>query len=126
MEFLVISRGQWDPDLSREQIQAAIDRFYAWHGRMVDDGRMRLGQRLARDAKLVTRQRVIDGPFAEAKEVIGGYWFILADSLEEAAALAAGNPCLACGLSLEVRPIEAARCSAYDTTSETPGGRAAP
>jgi hypothetical protein len=38
----------------REQIQAAIDRFYAWHGRMVDDGRMKVGQRLARDAKLVT------------------------------------------------------------------------
>lgn len=42
---------------------------------------------------------VIDGPFAEAKEVIGGYWFVVAGSLQEAAAVAAENPCLACGLS---------------------------
>ena len=87
---------------------------------------MKTGQRLANQGKTVSRKNVeTDGPFGEAKEVIGGYWFILADSLEEAAALAAGNPCLACGLSYEVRPIETARCSAYDTTSETPGGRAA-
>lgn len=84
---------------------------------------MKAGQRLAREGKLVSRQGVTDGPFAEAKEVIGGYWFFLADSLEEAARLAAENPCLACGLSCEVRPIEHARASAYVLTNETPAKR---
>ena len=120
MEFLVISRGQWDPDLSPEQIQQAIDRFYVWHGRLVDEGRMKAGQRLAREGRLVTKQRVLDGPYTEAKEVIGGYWHIVADSLDEAAALAADNPCLACGLSYEIRPVDPSRCSAHETTSETP------
>jgi hypothetical protein len=63
---------------------------------------------------------VIDGPFAEAKEVVGGYWFFLAGSLAEAAALAAQNPCLACGLTYEVRPIEEERASAYKLSNETP------
>jgi len=119
-EYLVISKGQWDEDKSPEQIQAAIDAFYAWHDRLIAAGRMKPGQRLARPAMLVSRHGVTDGPFTETKEVIGGYWFFLADSLEEAAALAAQNPCLACGLTYEVRPIELERCSAFDQTNETP------
>ena len=120
-EYLVISRGQWDRDKSLEEIQSAIDRFYIWHGRLVDEGKMKAGQRLAREGKLVSRHGVIDGPFAETKEVVGGYWFILANSLEEAAAIAAGNPCLACGLVFEIRPIESVRASAFAVTNETPG-----
>ena len=98
-EYLVISRGRWDDDKSPEQIQQAIDDFYVWKDRLVGEGRMKAGQRLARPIRLVSRQGVTDGPFAEAKEIIGGYWFFLAGSLDEAAALAAQNPCMACGLS---------------------------
>lgn len=124
-EYLVISRGKWDADKSPEEIQDAIDKFYVWHARNVDEGRMLAGQRLATEAKLVTKQKVIDGPFAEAKEVIGGFWFILAGSLDEAAKIAAGNPCLACGLTYEIRPIESERASAFKVTNETPGKDAA-
>lgn len=119
-DYLVISRGQWDEDKSPEQIQQAIDDFYDWRDRLVAEGRMKSGQRLARPAKMVSRQGVIDGPFAEAKEIIGGYWFFVAASLDEAGALAAQNPCLACGLSYEVRPIETERASAYKPSNETP------
>ena len=122
-EYLVISRGQWDANLSKDDIQRAIDDFYAWHGRLVSDGRMKAGQRLAREGRTVSKHTVMDGPFAEAKEVIGGYWFILANSLEEAVELAAENPCLACGLVYEIRPIETVRASAFAVTSETPGER---
>jgi len=120
-EYLVISRGRWDDDKSPEQIQQAIDDFYVWKDRLVGEGRMKAGQRLARPIRLVSRQGVTDGPFAEAKEIIGGYWFFLAGSLDEAAALAAQNPCMACGLSYEVRPIEPERASAYKLSNETPG-----
>jgi len=119
-EFLVISLGQWDPRRSPEEIQAAIDRFYVWHAQLVSEGKMRAGQRLAKEGRRVTRTGIIDGPFSETKEVIGGYWFILADSLDEAAGLAAQNPCLACGLSYEIRPLESIRASAFAVTSETP------
>ena len=119
-EFLVISRGKWDKDKSPQEIQRAIDAFYDWRDMLVREGRMKSGQRLATPAKIVSRSGVTDGPFAEAKEVIGGYWFFVADTLDAAAALAAQNPCLACGLTLEVRPLENERASAYRVTNETP------
>jgi hypothetical protein len=119
-EYLVISRGQWDKDVSQEEIQNAIDQFYVWLGRLVDEGKMKTGQRLASEGKTVRKNVVTDGPFGEAKEVIGGYWFILASSLEEAAKIAAGNPCLNCGLFFEIRPIDPERASAFTVTTETP------
>lgn len=119
-EFLVLSRGHWDRDKSPEEIQQAIDAFYAWHDRLVQEGKMKSGQRLAIEGRLISRSGITDGPFAELKEVIGGYWFFVASSLEEAAELAAQNPCLACGLTYEVRPIEPERASAYKITNETP------
>lgn len=122
-DYLVISRGRWDPALSQAEVQAAIDAFYLWHAQLVAQGRMKPGQRLAREARLVTKQRIVDGPYTEAKEIVGGYWFIVAASLDEAAAIAAGNPCLACGLEYEIRPIEEKRASAYDLTNETPDAR---
>src|SRR5262245_14956683 len=119
-EYLVISRGQWDKNVSREEIQVAIDKFYVWHDRLVAEGKMKTGHRLAREGKRVSKHMVTDGPFSETKEVIGGYWFILASSLEEAARLAAENPCLAYGLTYEIRPIDPVRASAFTVTAETP------
>jgi len=115
-EYLVISRGQWDKTLSGDEIQNAIDRFYTWHDRLVDEGKMKPGQRLTYKGKTIVRQNVItDGPFGESKEVIGGYWFILAASLDEAVRIAEGNPCLDCGLFLEIRPIDPQRAT-HDNT----------
>ena len=120
-EYLVISRGQWDKAVPTETIQSAIDQFYLWLARLVDEGKMRRGNRLAGDGKTVSRKDgVTDGPFGEAKEVIGGYWFIVADSLGEAATIAAGNPCLDCGLFFEIRPIDPECASAFKRTTETP------
>ena len=109
-EFLVISRGQWDSTLSRKERQNVIDQFYAWLEQLVDEGKMKRGQRLTYEGKTIVRQNVItDGPFGESKEAIGGYWVILANDLDEAAQIAQGNPCLNCGLFLEVRPIDPQR-----------------
>jgi hypothetical protein len=119
-DYLILSRGQWDKDASRDEIQTAIDQFYAWYDRLVSGGRIGPGHRLAREGKVVSRQAATDGPFAEAKEVVGGYWFIRANNLEEAARIAAENPCLAYGLVCEVRPLDLARASAFALTNETP------
>jgi hypothetical protein len=81
--------------------------FYVWLDRLVAEGKMKPGQRLKYEGKTVSRRNVItDGPFGESKEVIGGYWFAIANNLDEAAQLAAGNPCLDYGLSMEIRPID--------------------
>ncbi|TQM06645.1 hypothetical protein FB548_3018 [Pseudoxanthomonas sp. 3HH-4] len=119
-DYLLISRGQWDETASKEDVQDAIDRFYAWYERGVAEGVLKPGSRLENRGKLVSRDGVTDGPFAEAKELVGGYWFIVADSLDHAARIAAENPCLVYGLTLEIRPLEAVRARAQDVTNETP------
>jgi hypothetical protein len=122
-DFLVLSRGQWDEDRSPDEIQAVIDGFYGWYEGLLAQGLAKPGQRLRREGRVVSRQAIVDGPFAEAKEVVGGYWFIVAASLDDAAAIAAGNPCLACGLQLEIRPVDPERATARMQTSETPANR---
>ena len=119
-EYLLISRGKWDPQKSKDEIQKAIDDFYVWFEQLAADGTFKAGHRLAMDGHLVSRLGVIDGPFTESKEVIGGYWFIVAGSLREASAIAARSPCLACGLSYEIRPLEHERASAFRASNETP------
>ena len=119
-EFLLLSLGHWDPTKSKEEIQAAIDSFYNWHEKLVAEGKLKPGQRLATGGVVVSQDGITDGPFTETKEVIGGYWFVIAGSLEEAAAIVAESPCLACGLMYEIRPIEAERASAFRLSNETP------
>lgn len=120
-EFLVISRGQWDKAASKEDIEKAIETFYRWLDRNIAEGRMKMGSRLTTERAMVSKDGIItDGPFGEAKEIIGGYWFILADSLKEAATLAAENPCAQYGLCYEIRPLEPEKASAYKAANETP------
>jgi hypothetical protein len=119
-QYLVISRGKWDEGATKEDVQRAIDSFYDWYEGHVASGRMGRGSRLQADGKVVSSRSITDGPFTETKELIGGYWFIVAGSLDEAAALAAENPCLAFGLTLEIRPLDEAKALATDTTNETP------
>jgi hypothetical protein len=119
-EYLVLSRGQWDREAPPEKIEAAIETFYVWHDRLVAEGRMRAGFRLTPDGRTVSRNAVTDGPYAESKELVGGYWFIIAASLDEAARIVADNPCLAYGLVNEVRPLEPGRASVYVASCETP------
>lgn len=120
-DYLVISRGQWDTDANKADIEAAIAKFYDWLHDCIDHCHMKMGSRLSIDGAVASKDGIItDGPFGEGKEVVGGYWFIVAESLHEAAELAAKNPCAQFGLTFEVRPLEAERASVFNLTNETP------
>lgn len=120
-DYLLLSRGQWDKASSKADIEAAIDKFYAWYEANIAKGIFKPGSRLTMDAALVTREGIrTDGPFAEGKEVIGGYWIIVAESLAAAAAIASESCVLAYGIRYEIRPLESERGSAYRHTNETP------
>jgi hypothetical protein len=120
-DFLLLSRGQWDKASSKADIEAAIHQFYSWYDENLAKGRFKPGSRLTMDAALVSREGIrTDGPFAEGKEVIGGYWIIVAESLAAASALAAESPVLAHGVCYEIRPLESERGSAYRHTNDTP------
>ena len=119
-DYLVLSRGQWDEDASPQEVQAAIDAFYVWYERGLAQGRLKRGSRLEHGARVVARGLITDGPFTETKEWVGGFWFIVAETLEQAAAIAAENPCLQFGLTMEIRPLDGTRAEAAVHTNETP------
>ena len=107
LKYLVLSRGaSWETILSPDDLRKMSEEFVAWYEQLSKEGKIIPGYQLARKGKIVGPKDVItDGPFAESKEAIGGYWLILADSLEEAVEIAKGNPCIAYGATVEVRPI---------------------
>jgi hypothetical protein len=119
-DYLVLSRGQWDADAGPQAVQTAIDAFYAWYEQGLAQGRLKPGSRLEPGARIVARGLITDGPFAETKEWVGGYWFIVAETLEQAAAIAAENPCLQFGLTTEIRPLDATLADVTVQTNETP------
>lgn len=53
-----------------------------------------------RDAEVL----IVDGPFAETKDQIGGFSVIECDNLEEAIEVAAGHPAARAGM-IEIRPV---------------------
>jgi len=81
----------------------------AYNQKLIDGGHWISGGRLQPTATATTIRRVagadtvVDGPFAETKEQLGGYYVISAADLDEALALAAAMPFT--DAAIEVRPI---------------------
>jgi hypothetical protein len=110
--------------LSPEQRQQLMMRWNAWYDDLAAQGKAIEGQPLELETRLVSGpggSRIIDGPFAEAKEAIGGYVKLLAGSIEEATAIAQRHPGLEYGLCIEVRQL-----SESCHLGVTAGHRAAP
>lgn len=94
--------------LSPDQRQQLVMRWNAWFDELTAQGKATEGQPLENETRVVSGQggsRVVDGPFAEAKEAIGGYVKLLARDLDEATAIARRHPGLAYGLMIEVRQL---------------------
>lgn len=94
-------------DISPAEMEAIIGKYAAWRQSIADKGHTINGEKLADGTGRVLRRGLAaaDGPYTEAKEVMGGFFMISAASYDEAAALAASCPHLEFG-SIEVREIE--------------------
>lgn len=89
---------------SPAQMQEMYARFHAWKERF-QTNIVDLGGRLG-GGKIVTSEGAVDGPFVEAKEIIGGFMIISADTLEQAIEVARECPGVVMpGSSVEVREI---------------------
>ena len=111
--YLIIFRSaEWYKGLSPEQMQQVADNWMAWFNRLKDEGKCAGGNPLEREGKIVSgKARVVsDGPFAESKETIGGYFLLTVKSMDEAVAIAQQCPGLEYGCVVEVRPV-AEMCS---------------
>ena len=107
-EFTFLFRGRETPR-SPEQAQKQLDKWVAWFKDLGAKGHVKdSGHPLEGTGKVVKGKQkdVNDGPYAEAKDVVGGYMLIEAKDLQHAAELAKGCPILEVGGSVEVRPIQ--------------------
>jgi hypothetical protein len=108
-EYLLLIRGKaWWNSLNPEELQKTMDQVKAWFERLTESGQLKAAQPLAREVAIVsgkTGRVVADGPFAESKEVIGGYALLQVDNLDEAIAIAKSCPTLRFDMEIEVRPV---------------------
>ena len=110
--MLVFRGTDWHKGLAPEEMEKVASQWMAWFNRLTAQGKAIAGNPLRNEGKIVSGKngRVIaDGPFAESKEAIGGYFMLQVNSLEEAVAVAQECPGLAYGAVVEVRPV-AAEC----------------
>jgi hypothetical protein len=85
-----------------------MEQVTAWHDGLVKQGRVKAGQALGRRGALVygaNGHGVMDGPFVESQEAVGGYLILRVASLAEATAIARSSPTLPHGITIEVRPL---------------------
>ncbi len=89
--------------MSPAQMEELYAKFNAWKEKFKDNI-VDLGGMLG-DGRVVRVDGATDGPFVEAKEVIGGYMLITAETMEEAVVVAHESPGVHPGSSVEVREI---------------------
>ncbi len=109
--FLLLFRNA-GPDthahLSREQRENLTQQWNSWYEGLAAQGKVQHGRPLGLSGRVVSGARgqlVVDGPYAETKEVVGGYFFLTVSDLDEATEIAKHCPGLPLGLTVEVRPV---------------------
>ena len=108
--MLLHDAGSFPADISPDQIQAIIQRYVAWRQKVQDNGRKVEGHKLTDGEGRVMRggtgrAKVTDGPYAEAREVIGGLFIVEANSYDEMVELSRDCPHLDLG-TIEIREVD--------------------
>lgn len=103
---MMIFRHVPGADISPEQLQASIKLWQDWLGGIAAQGKFSSTNQLGFEGKTLKPNHVVtDGPYAEVKEIVGGYAIVKAASLDEALKMAEGCPILLMGGHVEVRDI---------------------
>jgi hypothetical protein len=106
-EYLYLYRGG-ERAASSDQQEDEMQLWMTWLTDLGQKGHIKdPGQPLERTGKVVTgkSKTVTDGPYAEAKDLVGGYTIVEAKDLEQAAELSGGCPILVTGGTVEIRPV---------------------
>lgn len=107
-EFMMIFRTERNnaPKPSPEEMQAMVKQWQDWIGGIAAQGKFVGTNALGYTGKTVhAGGSVTDGPYAEIKEIVGGYIIVKAESLDDAVKLSEGCPTLAIGGKVEVRDV---------------------
>lgn len=109
-EFMLFIRSEGNPvaNLSPKQQQEHVQKIGMFIKKMAGEGKMKSAQPLEMQGNILSFENgnFIDGPFNETKEVISGYYHILAKDLNEAIEIAKCDPRFEDGKwRIEIRPI---------------------
>lgn len=107
-EFLMLIRENPEyGNFSPEEMQEEMERHMQWVEQLMEKGQFKEGNPLEATGSTISGKNKIvsDGPFVESKECISGFYFLLAENLEEAIEIAKGCPSLESGASLEIREV---------------------
>lgn len=108
-DYMLLFRGtNWSNELSQEQIQKVASDWMAWFEGLTKQGKVTSGHPLMNEGKIVSGKKgriVADGPFAESKEAVGGYFYLQVAGMDEAIEIARQCPGLEYGAEVEVRPV---------------------
>jgi hypothetical protein len=93
---------------SPEAMQAHMQKWMQWMEKLSKEGIMTGGEPLMTTGKLVNGKKkvVTDGPFAEAKEIIGGYLIVNAKDINHAVEISKTCPIFEMDGKVEVRPLQ--------------------
>lgn len=94
--------------LSPSEIQQAVQAMMDWSSRLTEEGKYVAGHPLEHKSIRVSMRNdtiSIDGPFAESKEAIGGFFMVKAKDMDDAVAIAGQCPMLPYGATVEVREV---------------------
>jgi hypothetical protein len=105
--FMLLFRGGSDAmQMSPEESQQHMQKWFEWVGQLQQKGIYTSGEALLPTGKTVSQGNLVtDGPFAESKEMVGGFFIVKAASLEEAAEIAKDCPDIPLGGTVEVRDV---------------------
>jgi hypothetical protein len=107
-EFVYLYRRPAVSQASPQQMQEQMQRWSAWFKDLEQKGHLAaLGHPLETGGAVVKDKKgtLSDGPYAETKDIVGGYSLIQAKDLDQAVALATGCPIFEQGGAVEVRPV---------------------
>lgn len=105
--MLIFINGEGTKDFSPEQMQNNMNEWFGWINDLKSKGIYVSGEALLPGGKKVKGAApvITDGPFAESKEVVGGYFIIKAADIDEASELSKSCPDLPYGGVVEVREV---------------------
>jgi hypothetical protein len=106
-KFMLIFHGGDMHQLSPEEAQQNMGKWMAWIDQLAKDGKYVAGEPLIPGGKLVSgkNKTVSDGPYAEGKEVVGGFFIVNAADMDEAVEISKGCPDFETGTSVQVRQV---------------------
>ena len=107
-KYMFLFAGGDASHLSNEDMQKHMQKWFAWVEKLTKQQRYVSGESLLPAAKKIVgpKKIVTDGPYAEGKEVIGGYFVVYANDMNEAVEMAKDCPDYQFGGVVEVREVQ--------------------